>query len=135
MLEDGWPAGPYDLFVLGPNGFHRHFTGADGDKFSIDAVAVGRKIQLRLKNDGAARTFAVAVNAYTGKLKPWSSKIAANGSSNHLWDLSGTSGWYDLTVSSKDLPGWSQRFAGRLENGQPSMSDPAMGGAALMSQA
>ncbi len=131
-LEDEWPAGPYDLFVLGPNGFHRHFTSLGGDLFSINAVAVGRKIQLRLKNDGAARTFAVAVNAYTGKLKPWTVKLAANGSSNHLWDLSGTSGWYDLTVSAKDLPGWSQRFAGRLDNGQPSTSDPAMGGAAVM---
>ena len=131
-LEDEWPAGAYDLFVLGPNGFHRRFAGADGETIAASTVTVGRKIQLRLKNTGKACTFSVVANAYTGKLKPWTSKVAANGSSNHLWDLSGTSGWYDLTVSSKELPGWSQRFAGRLENGQPSMSDPAMGGPALM---
>ncbi|MDP3740120.1 MAG: phospholipase C, phosphocholine-specific [Hyphomonadaceae bacterium] len=135
-LEDEWPAGPYDLFVLGPNGFHRHFAGVGGEAISVSAVAVGRKIQLKLKNnEKTAQTFAVSANAYTGTLKPWTSKLATNGSANHLWDLSGTSGWYDLTISSKESPGWSQRFAGRLENGQPSMSDPAMGGPALMSQA
>jgi phospholipase C len=131
-LEDQWPAGPYDLFVLGPNGFHRRFAGAGDETIAVSAVAVGRKIQLRLKNNGKAQTFSVAVNAYADKLKPWASKLAGNGAANRLWDLSGTSGWYDLTVSSKEAPGWSQRFAGRLDNGQPSISDPAMGGPAVM---
>jgi phospholipase C len=71
--------------------------------------------------------------AYTDKLKPWTSKLSANGgSANHLWDLSATSGWYDFVVSIDGISGWQQRFAGRLDTSNPTTSDPASGGSARM---
>ena len=35
--------------------------------------------------------------------------------------------WYDFTIVSSGLGGITRRLAGRVENGQHSVSDPAMG--------
>ena len=43
------------------------------------------------------------------------------------WDVGGEGGWYDLTVTVDEAPAFRRRFAGRLENGEPGTSDPAMG--------
>ena len=43
-------------------------------------------------------------------------------------DVVRTHGWYDLAVTSGRSADLRQRFAGHLENGRDSISDPAMGG-------
>ncbi|RYG32197.1 MAG: DUF756 domain-containing protein, partial [Burkholderiales bacterium] len=140
MLQDDWaPAadGSYDLFVQGPNGFHRRFASAKtGAGPLVTLVAVGRKVQLRLNNpEKTPRSIRVTSEPYAKDLKGWASKLAANGAANELWDLSPTSGWYDLTVRVDGLTGWSQRFAGRLDTGVATMTDPALGGPAIMNWA
>ena len=42
--------------------------------------------------------------------------------------------WYDFTVTVKGQEGFSRRFAGRVENGRDSYSDPALGGPARGNQ-
>jgi phospholipase C len=37
-------------------------------------------------------------------------------------------GWYDLTVSLVEEPAFEKRYAGRVETGKWSFSDPLMGG-------
>ncbi len=127
MLQDEWPSGPCDLSVHGPNGFHRRFTSGGGaDAPLATLVAVGRKIQLRLTNPGkAARTIKVEPGAYADELKAWSTTLPAGGAANQLWDLSDNWGWYDLKLDGR--AGWRQRFAGRIDNGEVSVADPAMG--------
>ena len=39
-----------------------------------------------------------------------------------------TRGWYDLAVSVQGDPQFEYRYAGHLENGEASISDPGMGG-------
>ena len=39
-----------------------------------------------------------------------------------------THGWYDLALSAGHRGELHQRYAGHLENGRDSISDPAMGG-------
>ncbi len=133
-IEADWPTGPYDLWVLGPNGFHRHFTGAGAaPEPVVKLVAVGRKIQLRLSNPGSSpRKVTVRSAAYAAKLKPWSATVGGARSANHFWDLSSNGGWYDLDVRIDGVQGWRQRLAGRIENGQHGYSDPAMGGPAIV---
>lgn len=41
-------------------------------------------------------------------------------------DSADASGWYDVTVAAPGTE-WSRTFAGHLENGLPSTSDPALG--------
>src|SRR5262249_49524467 len=40
-------------------------------------------------------------------------------------------GWYDLSISMADLPGFVRRYAGRVETGKPGISDPWMGRAGM----
>jgi phospholipase C len=43
------------------------------------------------------------------------------------WPTEQSGDWYDFTVRCGALPGWSQRFAGRMESGRHGVSDPALG--------
>ena len=43
------------------------------------------------------------------------------------WSLKKTGNWYDLIVTSPELPGFYRRFAGHGEDGLPSISDPLLG--------
>ena len=132
-FEEALPTGPYDLFVLGPNGFHRRFSGgAEQGALSVSFRAVGQKFSLTITNSAAtASNIFVTSNAYAGKLAPWSVTIPAKGNANHLWEVSATSGWYDLSVRSPAIPGYLRRLAGRIDNGQPTTSDPEMGAAEM----
>jgi phospholipase C len=131
-LEGEWPAGEYDLFVVGPNGFHRRFRGGGGGVL-VSFAAVGRKGRLRLQNT-LVKSMQVAVTpgAYGDKLKAWDVKLAGGKSADHVWDLSATGGWYDMVIKTS-VSEQAHRIAGRVDNGEPSTSDPAMGGAAVMS--
>jgi phospholipase C len=133
-LEGTWPAEgeAYDLWVLGPNGFHRHFAGAFDETVQISAVAEPAHNQhtLTFRNTGkAARRLSVTSSAYGHA--PWTATTAPGSSAPHIVSAH-AGGWYDLTITDPDHPGFLRRLAGRLENGKPTSSDPAMGGPALM---
>jgi phospholipase C len=49
-------------------------------------------------------------------------------SGTEQWSLSRIRGWYDLTVTVEGHSQFEHRYAGHLENGEDSISDPGMGG-------
>ena len=51
--------------------------------------------------------------------------LAAGASRSILWDVSRSGNWYDIAITAEG--GFVRRFAGRLETGKDSVSDPAMG--------
>jgi phospholipase C len=126
----------HDLWILGPSGFHRHFRGlADGEAPAASIVEQRdrRRVQLRIANpSNTARRVIVTPAAYGDSLKPWSTVLKPGGRAENAWDLTVTQGWYDLQVTCEGLPGFAHRFAGRIETGRDSMTDPAMAGAAIM---
>ncbi len=129
-LEDAWPAGAYDLWILGPNGFHRHVAGGAQGGVEVRAKADRTKgqIVLTLSNGGSAPA-ALTVETPDGA-KPWQVTLAPGQTREH--GFSTTQGWYDLTVRHEGDAAWQRRFAGRVETGKPSISDPLMGGAAIL---
>ncbi len=129
-LTGEWPAGEYDLFVSGPNGFHRRYRG-DGPGVSMSFAAVGRKARLRLSNVSGRTQYATAASgAYEAKIPViHAAEIPPGESREFVWDFMPTSGWYDLKVKVGEF---EQRLAGRIDDGSPTTSDPAMGGAAVM---
>ena len=138
VMSDQWPAGRYDLCVYGPNGFFRRFAGRSdergllaGEVASFDAPP-RLSIVLNGRALGEARV-TVSSPAYE-QLKPWTVALGGQGegSAVHEWDLSATGGWYDFRVQHEGNPQWLVRMAGRIEAGEHSISDPAMGGAARM---
>lgn len=128
--------GRYDLWVVGPNGFHRSFSGdastATGSGASAPEIRVcydeaNANVYLTLINRGAtACTFTITPNAYPG-FSPETVAVPAGKSVDRNWALAAQGNWYDFTVTAAQ-GGFTRRFAGRLENGKDGVSDPAMGG-------
>jgi len=136
-LADQWPAGAHDLWVLGPNGFHRHYVGsasASDATVATRAEAKGPVLTVTVNNPGTAPlSLAITGNEYG--LKPVTLTVPAGGTAKAQWTLRSSAGWYDLSVTNTKSPGYHRRLAGRIETGKDSFSDPAMEGPALMDQA
>lgn len=135
QLADQWLVNPdYDLWVLGPNGFHRHFKGNLSHSLQQQALPEIRicvsdcapKIELKVRHDGKQPVqLRVHANAYLAQ-QSWQIETAVNENSLD-WDMDDFGGWYDFSVSLVDDPSYQRRFAGRIETGQDSISDPYMG--------
>ena len=134
--RDDWAAddkGRFDLWLLGPNGWHRHFVGraaANQPRAHLQSSAAG-SVSLVLKNPGSQPVqFTVAALAYldanprTLKLAPGAKRVLRLSLADHHW--------YDWRVAVADAPGTAWRFAGHLEDGRPSLTDPAMHGPARL---
>jgi phospholipase C len=140
-LDDAWNAmrddsGFYDLWVLGPNGFHRHFKG-DLNALRAGDVAVPEvrvcydiangNVYLEMHNRGKnACKFTVRAKAYRTD-GPWTATVAGGAKAELHWDLASSGAWYDFAVTCDADTSFVRRFAGRVETGKHSVSDPAMG--------
>ncbi|HWH84215.1 MAG TPA: phospholipase C, phosphocholine-specific [Burkholderiaceae bacterium] len=159
-LDDDWAvqsqnAGRYDLWVLGPNGFHRRFKGdltalrarsapAPEVLVSYDAAAGGLRLEAR--NDGSGQVvLKVRSNQLYGSLESakssalpgseqargtgteWELRLSGRSTQSLYWNLDSTGWWYDLLVTCDADPSFLRRLAGRMETGRHSVSDPAMG--------
>ncbi|AYQ43891.1 MULTISPECIES: phosphocholine-specific phospholipase C [Burkholderia] len=137
QLSDSWravadDAGNYDLWVLGPNGFLREFQGnvAKAASGPVPEIRVcydpaNDAVYLTIMNVGnAASQVTVTSNAYRTD-GPWSYSVPAGMQVEPYWTLAASSGWYDFTLTAEN--GLVRRFAGRVETGKDSISDPAMG--------
>lgn len=140
QLDDIWAVsgneGFYDLWVLGPNGYHRAFVGqamlsqpneAARPEIQVCYDAVKGDVYLHLRNDGKSPCTLTAVpdTVYGGKTQQ--ATMASQCAVTELhWDLQENGCWYDVVVSSNHDPHWRRRFAGRVETGRDSVTDPAM---------
>ena len=132
-LVGDWSGGAYDLWVLGPGGFHRHVRGEGGAGLEVRAQPSRGRLTLLVTHPGTAPArLVLAANAYgpAGASTPVSAAPGINTISTDM--LTGPGGWYDVSLTDPTRPGWLRRFAGRIETGRDSISDPAMGGAAVM---
>ena len=140
LLSDTWNArqdnlGMYDLWVIGPNGYHRHFKG-DTSRIADTGAApeirvcydiANGDVYAELMNAGdKACNFAITPQAYR-KDGPWPVKVAGKGAESRHWSLADSGQWYDFAVTCDSDPAFYRRFAGRVETGKHTVSDPAMG--------
>ena len=146
QLDDDWSLaanGTYDLWVLAPNGFHRHFAG----RIPTDAVPsqprgevtvgldlVGKALKVKLLNVGVTEaTFELNANAYREAVGT-THRVPPGAAVEVLWPVGDSGNWYDFSVSLQGQPDYGRRFAGRMETGAHSISDPAMHGLAVGDQ-
>jgi len=131
----------YDLWILGPNGFHRHFMGdASGyEKDPLPEVSVlydtlNNNISLKLTNNAkTVFNYTIMDNGYFEK-KSWKGTLKATSTIEQKYSLDSSANWYDFTITLKDIHGYSRRFAGHMETGKTSISDPLLGGIAIAEQ-
>jgi phospholipase C len=84
------------------------------------------KITLLIRNLGAARIPLTIRDGYSGRRTVVS--LRSGQTATRSWSVEKTHGWYDLAVTGGTEEELRQRYAGHLENGRDSISDPAMGG-------
>ncbi|WP_310446664.1 phosphocholine-specific phospholipase C [Thiobacillus sp.] len=146
QLTDAWNAsatGAYDLWVLGPNGFHRHFTGnakrailatQPNPDVEVTYDAVNGILDIKLINTGSrACVFSVTANKYF-PATPAYHTVKAHAEHRLSLALEASAYWYDFSVKVRGQADFSRRLAGHLETGEPSFSDPAMAGVAIADQ-
>jgi phospholipase C len=132
-LADAWTTaadGSCDLWVLGPNGFLRHFrTAAAAPGSTLPTVAIrqargGTALWIELGNPGSAEARVTLGRDAYGKVPQRQMALPAGGAVRATWQTEPSHGWYDFTIS---VAGTEIRAAGRVENGRHGISDPLMG--------
>jgi phospholipase C len=130
-LADVWDFGSqYDLSVHGPNGFFRRFKGGGSRQqpsLEIRARYDGPRYEIILEaeNHGSKRVGVTVSNRYSSHNTKLS--IKPGDAQTEHWSLSRTRGWYDLIITIQSDLCFEYRYAGHLENGEESISDPGMG--------
>jgi phospholipase C len=123
----------YAVEVHGPNGFYRGFAGAAGSSplaVSTSYESRGNQatgnLTLKLRNtSSSAAEASITDNAY--QAKKVSVKMHAGEEKAVVLNLKESHGWYDFTVKA-DGSASKVQYAGRVETGKPSISDPQMAG-------
>jgi phospholipase C len=144
-LRDRWlisdfENGHYYLHVYGPNGFFREFTGNENDPI-VDVIGryeqkknnkqLTGNIVIQINNrDKQKQNLIITDNAYkTGSRER--SVAGAIGAKEGLLSIvlntTKTHGWYDFSIKIKGNSLFERRYAGRVETGVASKTDPLMG--------
>lgn len=130
LFEDG----KAHLAVHGPNGFFREFKGGSGSLPEIrltyrEAGKSRRPAGEILLSIGNTRslplTLTIRDNSYHTPDRTLNVGAARTGGLS--LDLVKSYGWYDISVSEAGKPDDFIRFAGRVETGQESKTDPVIG--------
>ncbi len=142
-IEDDWtlssfPGGVYRIRVHGPNGFFREFAGAADDppvglrlgaigpSPGTPKVAEAAEFVVGLGASGPATTLKVRDNAFGGPEQ--SVRLAPGEGRSIRVSTQRSGGWYDVTIRADGHRNFARRYAGRIETGAWTISDPAMGG-------
>ncbi len=125
----------YHLRVNAPNGFYREFKGDKKDpllsieinyeKNRLTGKPTGN-IALKLVNNDASQLYRISLKD-NGYRKDAVTKQIAQGEQIITIDLKKSFGWYDFSLAVEGFNAFSHRFAGRVETGNESFTDPVMG--------
>jgi phospholipase C len=139
-LGDTWPLNEfadslYHLRVYGPNGFYREFKGNAQDpdvnihfdyQRSLTSNKLTGNVLLKFNNTTkSGQTIEIIDHAY--KTNNHKKMVAASGEAQLVLNLEKSYGWYDFSVKVTGHNSFEKRYAGRVETGKPSYSDPFMG--------
>lgn len=127
-LDDGWrlgQQGAYDLWLLGPDGFHRQFRGDAHDAGMLEAqlVPVTSGLRVRLINHSDTPQ---PVKLESRMNDGWQAMAHVQAGGALELKHTGCEGWYDLEVTAPGMPAFGRRLAGRVDAGKPGVPDPRL---------
>ncbi len=126
-LHGSWKSpGRYALEVHGPNGFYRVLEGLPDQhpgELALRYDKAGGAVELQMTP--TQRVQLTIRDAHTRRVRVFD--LPAGRPWRHAWPLASSQGWYDLDVRRSDQPGFRRHFAGHLETGRNSHSDPLFG--------
>lgn len=124
----------YHLEVYGPNGFYRSFQG-DGEtapletalSYEVKNKKLTGNVIVDLKNNSGQNVVCVVEDlAYKTPSKMVT--VVKNSTTTLRLDLQKSHHWYDFVVKIGSNPDFERRYAGHVETGKESFTDPGMGG-------
>jgi phospholipase C len=140
-LQDEWTLndfdnGQYHFRVYGPNGFYREFMGnrnnpqvtikCQPERGRFNKLTGNVTVQVT-NHDSKPHTLVLTDNSYSN---PSQSKTVLPGATIiFAAKLERSFNWYDLSIKLHSHPDFEERFAGRVETGAVTKTDPLMGGA------
>ncbi len=140
-LSYSWPLaafenGQYHLSLNGPNGFYREFMGSKNnplikincayEKVKGNATKLTGNVILSLVNDDSKpQAFTIIDNAY--KTATITKEVAPKSKEQVILNLEKSFNWYDFSVKLTTDQTFAERFAGRVETGIETKTDPVMG--------
>ncbi|ETN95721.1 phosphocholine-specific phospholipase C [Zhouia amylolytica] len=140
-ITNSWPVDhfenkQYHLRVYGPNGFYREFLGNLNDpeiQLNCTYEYKGRllskltgNVTLKIANfSKEKKKITIKDNAYKNRTK--SISVAANKEELITLEAAKSFGWYDYSVQVDGFDDYGVRYAGRVETGKSSKTDPFMG--------
>jgi phospholipase C len=141
-LEDSWAIdeftdGLYHFRVYGPNGFFREFIGGADDpavdiqlgypRAKPDDRDLSGDVDIRAASRDSGKSYALEIrdNAYKGGDQK--QILAPGGAASLMVKTQRSFGWYDFSIRIAEHARFERRYAGRVETGRWSFSDPMMG--------
>lgn len=138
-LEYQWPleafeGGEYHLRVYGPNGYYREFLGnSQGPRVSISCEPIKKRkevtesLKITVNNISGLQSLNLRLADDTYQKLEKTFTVSPDSSESFTLDTSKNQGWYDFKLEVPGLDNFGIRYAGRLETGKDSISDPLMG--------
>jgi phospholipase C len=135
-LSDDFPAtlsGNYAWTVYGPNGFVRMMKGVISSAGSSDTAQLGMEAHYDSRKDillvevrnQSAKALSVRLTDAAYNNSEQAIALAPQSSHQFAWKVKDSGYWYDTALSVAEYPGYIRRFAGHIETGRASCTDPA----------
>lgn len=117
----------YHLCVYGPNGFFREFSGDARDpRLTVSLLSTSQSTMLKFANHDPSQSLTVTVDDLSYGNVAHTVAITAGSSSELALNLGQSFGWYDLRIRIAGSAHFEQRYAGKVETGRESFTDPSM---------
>ena len=124
----------YHMRVYGPNGFYREFIGNAANpklkvtcEYQVKSSKPTGNVVVMIENlDSKTHAVTIEDNSYKTGVK--NKTFAVGGKASLILDLGKSFQWYDFSVKVKGYDGYEERFAGHVETGAVTKTDPLMGG-------
>lgn len=124
---DDFEGGRYHVRVYGPNGFFREFRGQRSDP-AMQVLCTYEGGTLKVKID-PTRNHQVIITDNVYKKGGPTKMLDVTGKESASIKTDQHGGWYDFSIRLSGNDSFEMRYAGRVETGKASTSDPAMGAA------
>jgi phospholipase C len=138
-LVDDFENSHYYLRIYGPNGFFRELTGDENDTIEVtagyetdlkrDDLFTGNIILQVANISNQVQVITISDNAYKTALKTQTLNVTGSKKKalNIIINTAQSYGWYDFSVRLKSNSSFERRYAGRVETGTATKTDPFMG--------
>jgi phospholipase C len=134
---DSFEGGNYHLRLYGPNGFFREVAGNKNDpqldincdyqRSRLSKSQPTGNVELTIHNNDKSKPVTIKVEDNSYKNKPVVKMIPPSGNETIVLNLKKSFGWYDFTILVKGIDNFARRYAGHVETGKESYSDPKIG--------